>query len=40
MYLGDGQFISATTYQTPMVRIDRLDDPHWSHLLVEMRRVK
>ena len=40
LYLGDGQFISATTYQTPMVRIDRLDDPHWSHLLVEMRRVK
>lgn len=40
MYLGDGQFISATTYQTPMVRIDSLDDPHWSHLLVAMRRVK
>ncbi len=40
MYLGGGQFISATTYQTPMVRIDRLDDPHWSHLLVAMRRVK
>lgn len=40
MYLGDGQFISATTYQTPMVRIDSLDNPHWSHLLVAMRRVK
>jgi gamma-D-glutamyl-L-lysine dipeptidyl-peptidase len=40
MYLGDGQFISATTYQTPVVRIDRLDDPHWTHLLVAMRRVK
>jgi cell wall-associated NlpC family hydrolase len=40
MYLGDGQFISATTYQTPMVRIDSLDDPHWSRLLVAMRRVK
>jgi hypothetical protein len=40
MYLGEGQFISATTYQTPMVRIDSLDDPHWSRLLVEMRRVK
>ena len=40
MYLGDGQFISATTYQTPMVRIDSLDDPHWSRLLVTMRRVK
>lgn len=40
MYLGDGQFISATTYQAPMVRIDSLDDPHWSRLLVAMRRVK
>jgi cell wall-associated NlpC family hydrolase len=40
MYLGDGQFISATTYQTPVVRIDSLDDPHWSRLLVAMRRVK
>ena len=26
MYLGDGKFIDATTYQTPMVRIDDLDD--------------
>jgi hypothetical protein len=40
MYLGEGQFISATTYQTPMVRIDSLNDPHWSRLLVAMRRVK
>jgi cell wall-associated NlpC family hydrolase len=40
MYLGDGQFISATTYQTPTVRIDKLDDLHWSRLLVAMRRVK
>ena len=40
MYLGGGQFISATTYQTPMVRIDSLENPHWSRLLVAMRRVK
>ena len=40
MYLGDSQFISATTYQTPVVRIDSLDDPHWSRLLVAMRRVR
>ncbi len=40
MYLGDGQFISATAHQTPMVRIDSLDDPHWAPLLVAMRRVK
>jgi cell wall-associated NlpC family hydrolase len=40
MYLGDGQFIGATTYQAPMVRIDSLENPHWSHLLVARRRVK
>jgi cell wall-associated NlpC family hydrolase len=40
VYLGDGKFIDATTWQTPMVRIDDLSDPHWSRLLVAMRRVK
>jgi cell wall-associated NlpC family hydrolase len=40
VYIGDGKFIDATTYQTPMVRIDDLNDPHWSRLLVAMRRVK
>ena len=40
VYLGDGKFISATTWQTPMVRIDDLNDAHWSRLLVAMRRVK
>ena len=40
VYLGDGKFINATTWQTPMVRIDDLDDPHWSRLLVAIRRVK
>jgi len=40
VYLGDGRFINATTFQTPMVRIDDLDDPHWTSLLVAMRRVK
>ncbi len=40
MYLGDGKFINATTFETPMVRIDNLDDPHWTRLLVAMRRVK
>jgi len=38
MYLGQGKFINATTYQTPMVRIDDLNDPHWTQLLVAMRR--
>jgi cell wall-associated NlpC family hydrolase len=40
LYLGDNKFISATAYQTPMVRIDDVTDPHWSPLLVATRRVK
>ncbi len=40
IYLGEGKFINATTWQTPMVRIDDLADPHWSRLLAAMRRVK
>jgi hypothetical protein len=39
VYLGDGKFIDATTFETPMVRIDDLADPHWSRILVAMRRV-
>jgi hypothetical protein len=40
MYIGDGKFINATTFETPMVRIDNLEDPHWTRLLVAIRRVK
>ncbi len=40
MYIGDGQFINATTWQRPMVRLDRLDDPHWTRLFVSARRLK
>jgi cell wall-associated NlpC family hydrolase len=40
IYMGDGKFIDATTWQTPMVRIDDLNDPHWTKLLVAMRRPK
>jgi hypothetical protein len=40
IYLGDDQFISATTHVTPMVRIDDLSDPYWTRLLVAQRRVK
>jgi len=40
IYLGGNQFISATTHETPMVRIDSLTDPYWAHLLVAQRRVK
>jgi len=40
IYLGDGKFINATTYLTPMVRIDDLNAEHWTKLLVAARRVK
>jgi cell wall-associated NlpC family hydrolase len=40
VYLGDGKFINATTHETPMVRIDDLNEPHWTEILVAMRRVK
>ncbi len=40
MYVGDGLFINATTYEHPMVRLDRLDDPHWTKLFVTARRLK
>ncbi len=40
MYLGNGTFIDATTYGTPTVQIDDLNDAHWSTLLVAARRAK
>ena len=40
MYMEDGRFISATTYETPVVREDRLDDPHWVELYKGARRPK
>ena len=40
IYLGEGKFINATTHETPMVRIDDLEAPYWTKLLVAIRRVK
>ncbi len=40
MYIGNDQFINATTYQTPVVRIDTLAEPRWTRLLVGIRRPK
>lgn len=40
MYIGDGRFINATTHETPMVRIDNLNEPYWTKLLVAARRLK
>jgi gamma-D-glutamyl-L-lysine dipeptidyl-peptidase len=39
MYAGEGRFISATTYQTPVVREDSLDDPYWAALFRGARRM-
>lgn len=40
MYIGDGKFINDTTHEHPMVRIDDLNDPYWTKILVAQRRVK
>jgi hypothetical protein len=40
LYLGDGRFINATTHETPVVREDRLDDPHWSSAYQGARRPR
>jgi len=40
MYLGNGEFIHATTWGRPVVQVSRLDDPHWAQLLVACRRLK
>ncbi len=40
MYIGNGEFINATTNGVPIVQIDRLDDPHWTALFVAARRLK
>src|SRR5688572_29535020 len=39
IYAGEGRFISATTYQTPVVREDSLDDPAWTPLFRGARRM-
>ena len=38
LYMGGGRFINATTYETPVVREDHLDDPHWVELYKGARR--
>ncbi len=40
MYIGGGEFIHATTWIKPVVQISRLDDPHWTALLVACRRLR
>jgi cell wall-associated NlpC family hydrolase len=38
MYIGGGKFIHATSYQTPVVQISRLEEPHWTALYQGARR--
>lgn len=38
MYIGDGEFIHATTHEQPIVQISRLDDAHWTGLYRGARR--
>jgi cell wall-associated NlpC family hydrolase len=38
MYIGEGQFIHATTHERPIVQISRLDEPHWTSLYQGARR--
>jgi hypothetical protein len=40
MYIGDGEFIHASTHTKPVVQISRLADEHWTTLLVGCRRLK
>jgi gamma-D-glutamyl-L-lysine dipeptidyl-peptidase len=38
--LGGAEFVSATTYRSPTVRVDSLDDPYWAKLFRVARRLK
>jgi cell wall-associated NlpC family hydrolase len=40
LYIGDGQFIQATTNGHPVIQISLLDVEPWTQLLVATRRVK
>lgn len=40
LFLDGGRFINATTHETPVVREDRLGDPHWSSIYQGARRPR
>jgi cell wall-associated NlpC family hydrolase len=40
MYIGDGEFINATTHEHPVVQISDLADPYWAKLFKTARRIK
>lgn len=40
MYIGDGEFIHATTHNDPVIQISHLNEEPWTRILVACRRVK
>ena len=40
MYIGNNEFINATTFMKPVIQICDLTDPRWTRLLVACRRPK
>jgi len=38
LYVGDGRFLSATTYQTPIVQESGIDEPYWTAIYMGARR--
>jgi hypothetical protein len=40
MYVGNGEFISATIHERPTIQIARLTDPRWAKEFVSARRPK
>jgi gamma-D-glutamyl-L-lysine dipeptidyl-peptidase len=40
MYIGNGEFIHATTHSKPVIQISRLDDQPWTRILIACRRVR
>jgi len=40
VYVGNGKFTSNTTYRTPTIHIEDLNDRHWAGLLVAVRRAR
>jgi gamma-D-glutamyl-L-lysine dipeptidyl-peptidase len=40
MFIGNGQFINATTHEHPVVQISDLADPYWTKRFLTARRIK
>ena len=40
IYIGEGEFIHATTHEKPVIQVSRISDPHWTKVFVSARRNK